>query len=560
MCVDHSQFLRCVVCYSNFTMSDSEGSIDLDYASYFEDRGAEADETPAEPPVKQESDDENSSGKQDDSDDDESIKQESDDDDDNKADVAQESDSEDVKVFKAKRRSRKQLNREYMKLRVVREQQLTEQIFGDKNKYLERLTDVTKDIKTEPTDTKKRKPVWHDPADEGRGLITRIDNYKCEVTEKGVYKQQLEGKFRRLIGTPSWANLERKKKPGDSDDDDDEILQTVGHIATPTTANLAGGQLQFKRMKDLNRETYAEGPLITDVRFHPSSSVSLVSGTRGLATIYSIDGKKNSKLHSMEFKNFPIRRCRFTKNGDEAIFGGSQKYFYSYNLIGGQTQRIFLPKVITKMTNFEISPCDRYVAVIGRFGEVHVLFANSYELVCTLKQEHDATSVAFSRDSKYLFCHCVDAEVSIFDIGQRRFVHRFIDDGCINGTHISISPNGQMVAAASQQGVVNVYNYDDVFQSKLPRPQKTIMNLTTAISNTVFNHSSELLAIASKEVPDAVKIVHFPSATVYQNFPAMNSFLGKPHTINFSPQSGFLAIGSTDKQVSLFRLKHFNNF
>lgn len=542
------------------TMSDSEGSIDVDYATFFEDRGAAEDE----PIVKQESDDEHSSRQRAaDSDENDSIKQESDDDDDedSKADTKHESDSEDRKAFKAKRKARKQLNREYMKQRRVREQQLTEQIFGDKSRYLERLDVVTKEIKAEPAADKKRKPVWHDPADEGRDLITRVDNYKCEVTQKEVYKKQLEGKFRRLIGTPAWANLDRNQKSAAADsDDDDDILQTVGHIAAPTAEHLAGGLLQFKRMKDLNRETYAEGPLITDVRFHPGSSVSLVSGTRGLATIYSIDGKKNSKLHSMEFKNFPIRRCRFTKAGDEAIFGGSQKYFYTYNLIGGQTQRIFLPKVITKMTNFEISPCEQYVAVVGRFGEVHVLYAGTYELVCTLKQEHDATSVAFSADSKYLFCHCVDAEVSIFDIGQRRFVHRFIDDGCINGTHISISPNGRMVAAASQQGVVNVYNYDDVFQTKIPRPQKSIMNLTTAISSTVFNHSSELLAIASKEVEDAVKIVHFPSATVYRNFPAMNSHLGKPGVINFSPQSGYLAIGNSDKHVSLFRLKHFNNF
>lgn len=537
-------------------MSDSEESSDVDYASYFDDDGILEEESVNKDEIKQEDDDDDGdSNKQ--SEDDSEVDEEDENSHKVKTEAEKELDAQQKKERRARNKANKLAKKEFLKLRKLREEKLTEQIFGNKEKYLENLAGVVvKDVKTEKK--KKRKPVWNDDDDAGKDLIARIDNYKCEVTQKEVYKKQLESKFQRLIGTPAWADLNRKKVK--DDDSDDEILQTIGHLAEPTSEQLAGGELQFKRMKDLNRETYAEGPLITDVRFHPSSSVSLVSGTRGLATIYSIDGKKNSKLHSMEFKNFPIRRCRFTKRGDEAIFGGSQKFFYTYNLIGGQTQRIFLPKVITKMTNFELSPCEQYVAIIGRFGEVHVLYAITYELLCTLKQEHDATSVAFSSDSKYLFCHCVDSEVSIFDIGQRRFVHRFIDDGCINGTHVSISPNGRMVAASSQQGVVNVYNYDDVFQSKTPKPQKTILNLTTAISSTVFNHSSELLAIASREVQDAVKIVHFPSATVYRNFPAMNSFLGKPYVINFTPQSGYLAVGNTDKQVSLFRLKHFNNF
>lgn len=456
---------------------------------------------------------------------------------------------------KPSKRSRK----EQRKLLKLKEKQLKEDIFGNKDKYLKSLAVLSNETKQEKKLNKKRKPVWNDDDDnEGTAVITRVDNYKCEVTQKDVYKKQLENKFQRLVGTPAWADLNRKKI--NADDSDDEILRTVGHISKTKSDHLASGALQFKKLKDLNRETYAEGPIITDVNFHPTSSVGLVTGTLGIATIYSIDGKKNDKLHSMVLKNYPIRCSRLTKNGDEAIFGGSQKYFYKYNLISGQTQRIFLPKVLTKMNNFEMSPCGRYMAIVGRFGAIHILFASTFELLCTLKQEHDATSLAFSNDSKYLFSHCVDSEVNIFDIGERRYIHRFIDDGCINGSTVAISPNSQLLAASSQQGVVNVYNYDEVIREKYPRPQKTILNLTTAISATKFNNTSELLAIASKEIEDAVKIVHFPSATVYHNFPAMNSNIGKPNCVQFSPQSGYLAIGNSEKQVPMFRLKHFNNF
>lgn len=515
-------------------MSDSESESEHDYSNFFDDQNVK-EENEEKPIVDVKQEQQKGDNDDDDEDDDEDKKPEFD--------------------VKTKKLSVKEIR----KLGKLREKQLKEDVFGNKSTYLKSLEVLADGVKKKkkPVD-KKRKPVWNDDDDEGTDVVTRIDNYKSEVTQKGVYKKQLENKFQRILGTPAWADLNQKKK--DDDNSDDEILRTVGHIAQTKGDQLISGQLQFKKLKDLNRESYAEGPSITGVVFHPGSSVGLVSGTKGIATIYSIDGKKNDKLHSMEFKNFPIRCCRLTKDGSQAIFGGSQKYFYTYNLLSGHTQRVFLPKIITKMHSFEVSPCGKYVAIIGRFGDVHLLFANTFELLCTLKQEHDATSVTFSIDSKYLFTHCVDNEVNIFDIGEQRFAHRFIDDGCINGSTISISPNGQMLAASSQQGVVNVYNYNDVLHQKFPKPQKTILNLTTAISSTKFNHTSELLAISSREVEDAVRIVHFPSGTVYHNFPATNSGIGKPNVIQFTPQSGFLAIANGDKQVPMYRLKHFNNF
>lgn len=462
------------------------------------------------------------------------------------------------------RKSKLQM-REQRKIQQLRERQLHEQVFGDKNKLLHNLQ-ITADggaKKRKTVRQQQKRPVWHDSDDDGYDVVTKTVNNRRtqEVTEKKAYKKQLESKFQRLLGTPAWAQLDAKRKPTAADDDsDDDILRTVGHLATVKSERLPSGQLKFKQLKDLNRETYEEGPLITGIEFHPTSTVCLVAGTRGVATIFSIDGKKNDKLHSMAFENYPIRCCRLNNDGTEAIFGGSQKYFYTYDLIGGQTQRVFLPKTITKLHKFEVSPCGKYIAVIGRFGEIHLLYGSSKELIRTLKQEHEATSLAFSRDSKLLFAHCVDSDVCVYDIGEERLIHRFTDDGCINGSAITISSDGKLVAAASKQGVVNVYHYNDVISKKLPTPAKTIMNLTTAISSINFNHSAEMLAIASKEVNDAMKITHIRSGTVFNNFPGNMSKIGKPQVVQFSPQSGFMAIGSHGKEVLLYRLKHFDNY
>lgn len=439
------------------------------------------------------------------------------------------------------------------------EKKLQEIVFGNKDKLLKNLqtTAERKSKKRKKHAQKPRRSAWKDSDDEGDDIVVNPESKQPELKRKQDHKQQLKSKFERILGTPAWAELDRKIE---QDSDDDDTLQTIGHLAQPANQALVRGVLSFKKMKDLNRATYAEGPSITGIEFNPYSTVSLVAGSQGIATLYSIDGKKNERLHSLEFKNYPIRMCRFNKDGTEAIFGGSQKYFYTYDLIGGHTQRVFLPKTITKLSQFEVSPCGKYIGVIGRFGEVHLLYSSTKELITTFKQEHVATALAFSTDSMHLLTHSVDSEVNIFDLRQQRYVHRFTDDGCINGSHLSISPNGHLLATGSGQGVVNVYNYNDVFKSAIPMPVKTLLNLTTAISTTKFNHTSEVLAFASKDVNDAVKLVHFPSGTVYSNFPGIQGNLGKPTVVQFSPQSGYLAIGNQSKEVSLYRIKHYNDY
>ena len=94
----------------------------------------------------------------------------------------------------------------------------------------------------------------------------------------------------------------------------------------------------------------------------------------------------------------------------------------------------------------------------------------------------------------------------VWDLRSHDCIHRFVDEGCVQGTALGISPNGQFVAAGSSSGVVNVYDQSCMTQAK-PRPLKAVMNLTTSASEVQFNHTSELLAISSKEKKSAVKLV-----------------------------------------------------
>ena len=231
-----------------------------------------------------------------------------------------------------------------------------------------------------------------------------------------------------------------------------------------------------------------------------------------------------------------------------------------YNLLSGKKFSTRLPKGVSNMKTFEQSPCGKYLAVIGEYGEIHLLHSLTKELLCTLKQEYQSTSIHFSVDSKKLFSHSDDNEVTVFDLRRQRVEHRFIDDGCVNGTSLAISENGKLIATGSRQGFVNIYNYDDVLANKYPKPEKAISNLTTEIAELRFNPTTEMLAICSADMNNAVKIVQLPTATVFSNFPSQHEEMGKTTTMAFSPAGGYFATGTIGGESALYRLRHYNNY
>lgn len=437
-------------------------------------------------------------------------------------------------------------------------------LFSDTTGLIEKFSEVTSDSDSEEKKEwkhKKEVAAWHDDDDDmdvrsvlkvqGRNLPDGGVNEKS-----GQYSDLVKHKYKLLVGTPDWANLHRKFE----EDSDDEILQSVGHIVKTSSISLPKGALEFKRLKYLNQETGTEGPIIQAIEFHPTSSVALVAGHSGVASLLTVDGKKNEKLHSIAFKKFPIYCARFSKDGSEAYLGSNVPYFYVYDLMNAKALRIPLPKDVTKMSMFELSPCGKYLAIGGRFGEIHLICAKSRESIQTLKQSGDVTAIAFSPDSTKLYGHGSEGLVTVWDMSTLKVIHKWVDDGCLSGSSLAISPSGNFFATGSAQGVVNIYETKDILYSKAPKPQKIILNLTTSITSLKFNPSSEILAILSSEASNAVRLVHIPSFQVFSNFPGIAPNLGHCSVINFSPNSGYMSFGNNKRLAYLYRLKHFKNY
>lgn len=452
-------------------------------------------------------------------------------------------------------------------------------LFGDKETFLSNLSKSvghkrTKEVKEnsdekdeEDGSSKKLKAAWSDSDDEDLELgdvkkQTRHTGSLKHLRKDKSYKEYLEARFQRTIAQPKWASLEKKAKQEDSNDSDEEpLLKTVGFIDHKAKAQgLISRSLHNKKLRDLNRDSYSEG-FVTSIQFHPTSTVAMVAGENSLANLYTVDGGRNEKLHTIKFQDYPIKCARISPCGTKAFFGGIRKYYYTYDLLEAKRTKLFLPaKKDRSLQLFEVSPCGKFIAMQGKNGTIHLVTSNTNELVHTFKQEGNMRDLCFTADSQRVLCIGASCNVNVLSLRTNRIEHVFVDDGCIKGRSIELSPSQRLLATGSDEGVVNIYDYESIYKSKAPQPVKRFMNLQTAVTGLKFNHTSELLAMSSRAVKNALKVAHFPSATVYPRFPDPIDHLGRVTTVEFSPHSSFLAIGAKSKKVPLYRLKYFTNY
>ncbi len=160
------------------------------------------------------------------------------------------------------------------------------------------------------------------------------------------------------------------------------------------------------------------------------------------------------------------------------------------------------------------SPRGGLLAVAGRNGNLHLVDWQSGggQVVGTMKCPGSASGGIKSlwwADDGTLATLTADAEVFLWDIGQRKCSRRWKDEGGFRGTSRTMSGCADWLAIGSNTGLVNVYESDSFAKNRegQPNTRKTLGNLTTAISSMTFNHDAQLMAIASKEKKDSMKLV-----------------------------------------------------
>ncbi|XP_057375284.1 U3 small nucleolar RNA-associated protein 18 homolog [Daphnia carinata] len=421
----------------------------------------------------------------------------------------------------------------------------------------------------------ERKAAWVDEDDEALKCKSVQATKETGLAEgKGVsdriYKKVLEQKFASIHGhtTPKWAQLgkkdEKKSKQDSSDEvEDRDLTKTAADLLMKDSVLLPQEILNFLRMSDINKETRAEGVVIKSVEFHKKQNVALVAGNSGVLSLFEIGGSSNAKIQSITFKQFPIHMAHFSPSGEEVIASShATGNIQAYNLINGRSVIIPHNKQMDKGSykNFVLSPDGKLIAYQGQYGYIHLMSARSKEWITSLKMNGEVNALTFNPDGTKLYSHGEFGEVYVWDMNTRTCVHKFVDDGCITGTALAMSPTQQYLACGSSSGVVNLYNTSNLENNSLPKPDKVILNLVTRISGINFHPSSELVSIFSDAKENAVRLAHFPSMTVFKNFPVQKKDSYRVTTMDFSPSGGYMAAGFNNGSAHLYRLNHYDQY
>ncbi|CAH6775908.1 Utp18 [Phodopus roborovskii] len=433
------------------------------------------------------------------------------------------------------------------------------------------------EVEDEATDNlpSQKKPVWVDEDDEDEEIVDMVNNrFRKDIMKnasesklsKDKLQKRLKEEFQHAMGgVPDWAETGRKRRKSsddESEEDEDDLLQRTGNFIS-TSTSLPRGILKMKNCRPANAERPTTAR-ISSVQFHPGAQVVMVSGVDNAISLFQVDGKTNPKIQSIYLEKFPIFKACFSANGEELLATSMRsKVLYVYDMLAGKLIPVHQVRGLKEkiVKRFEVSPDGSFLLISGIAGFSHLLSMKTKELIGSMKINGRIAASTFSSDSKRIYTSSGNGEVYVWDVNSRKCINRFFDEGSLYGLSIATSKNGQYVACGSKSGVVNIYSQDSCLQQTNPKPIKAIMNLVTGVTSLAFNPTTEILAVASRKMKEAVRLVHLPSCTVFSNFPVFKkSAVSRVQTMDFSPRGGYFALGNEQGKALLYRLHHYSDF
>lgn len=194
------------------------------------------------------------------------------------------------------------------------------------------------------------------------------------------------------------------------------------------------------------------------------------------------------------------------------------------------------------MERFKLSPCGRYVGLIGSArkggGLINVLNSGTAQWIAQVRIDSrgGVADFAWWSDGDGMTVAGKNGEISEWDGRQRRIIARWVDEGAVGTTVLNLggSSSGpkhlggdRWVAVGSSSGVVNIYDRREWKSSpsstqqqvdipQHPKPVRALDHLTTPVSHLVFSPDGQLLVMASRWKRDALKLG--------MNYPFSSSF------------------------------------
>lgn len=195
------------------------------------------------------------------------------------------------------------------------------------------------------------------------------------------------------------------------------------------------------------------------------------------------------------------------------------------------------------MERFELSPCGRYVGLVGSArkggGLINVLDSGTAQWIAQVRVDGSGGVADFAwwSNGEGMTVASKNGEISEWDARANRVIARWVDAGAVGTTVLALggrSGRAQLggdrwIAIGSSSGVVNIYDrrewagpYKDEGTTGIPRtptPVRALDQLTTPISHLVFAPDGQFMVMASRWKRDALRLgMSFPSLPYARSF------------------------------------------
>jgi U3 small nucleolar RNA-associated protein 18 len=265
----------------------------------------------------------------------------------------------------------------------------------------------------------------------------------------------------------------------------------------------------------------------------------------------------------------PIYSASFLGTSGNVVVSGRRSFFYIYDAVAGKIDHV--PRIIGReeksLERCVPSPDGRTLAFCGNDGYIILFDVHNKHWIADLKMNGSVRAITFTPDGEQLVASGSDGDVYRWDLKSRQCIERFSnEDGTITA---ALAASSRHLAVGAESGVVNLYSERvtsrDPFGKPTPslvsrkNPVKSIMNLHTSADMVRLNHDGQILAMSSRREKMGMKLLHVPSGTVFSNWPTSKTPLNYVWSMDFSPQSRFLAVGNDQGKCLLYRLMHYQD-
>jgi U3 small nucleolar RNA-associated protein 18 len=390
-------------------------------------------------------------------------------------------------------------------------------------------------------------PAWSDPDDHSRLInlseSNRLRKLRKRPHEHTVNGQEFQSRLRAIYDDLHSNQLTEWAKHKWT-----QLSSSVSMTDRP--AVLPSSALSLTPLRDANLVS-PSNCVIRSCSWHSNSELFCTGGFDQRVKIFQVDGDKNSLVESLFMEEFPIHKCEFIR--EEILVTSRRKHFYCIDVSSGFVMKHTGLKGQNVKTLEKFISSDKYLAFLGNGGYIHIADSKTKQWIFNLKMNGEVRAAAFDQEEQKLWATGMDGNLVEFDMRSRECSNLVKDVGTVHGTAIHAGKRGGLVMTGNDSGVVNVYTP----ATNGWTPVKSLFNLTTPIDFVDLNSTNELALFASQRKRNAIRFLHIPTITVFQNFPTSNSPLGFISAVSFSPDSKYLTIGNQKGRVLLYRLNHY---